>query len=64
MAEFDPSKVQRVGHHHAVAYDRGYLSVGDIHKLHYEQYGNQNGKPGESRGEYLIFIHALHQRSG
>uniref|UniRef100_A0A093V5T2 Proline iminopeptidase n=1 Tax=Talaromyces marneffei PM1 TaxID=1077442 RepID=A0A093V5T2_TALMA len=38
------------GYTHDPAFDKGYLSVGSIHKLHYEQYGNPNGKP-------VIFLH-------
>jgi len=32
---------------HAAAYNSGTLPVGDIHKLHYEQYGKKDGKPGK-----------------
>ena len=28
-------------------FDAGYLSVSSIHKLHYEQYGKRDGKPGK-----------------
>ncbi|OKL60560.1 hypothetical protein UA08_04410 [Talaromyces atroroseus] len=35
---------------HQPAFDRGYLAVGPIHKLHYEQYGKEDGKP-------VIFLH-------
>ncbi|EED21798.1 valacyclovir hydrolase, putative [Talaromyces stipitatus ATCC 10500] len=38
------------GYTHDPPFDRGYLSVGAIHKLHYAQYGNRNGKP-------VIFLH-------
>lgn len=38
------------GYSHRAAFDSGVLSVGVIHKLHYEQYGNQDGKP-------VIFLH-------
>lgn len=27
-------------------YDSGFLPVGEIHKVHYEQYGKSDGKPG------------------
>lgn len=35
---------------HAAAYDSGHLPVGSIHKVYYEQYGKQDGKP-------VIFLH-------
>ncbi|KAH8880946.1 proline iminopeptidase [Thozetella sp. PMI_491] len=38
------------GYQHADAFDLGVLAVGDIHKLHYEQYGKPDGKP-------VIFLH-------
>ena len=38
------------GYSHEAAYDSGILPVGDIHKLHYEQYGKKEGKP-------VIFLH-------
>jgi len=31
---------------HSAAFDSGFLSVGSIHKIHYEQYGTEDGKPG------------------
>lgn len=31
---------------HSAAYDCGMLSVDDIHSIFYEQYGKQDGKPG------------------
>jgi proline iminopeptidase len=34
------------GYTHDPPFDKGYLPVGPVHKLHYEQYGNPNGKPG------------------
>lgn len=34
------------GYEHSDAFDEGYLAVSDLHKLHYEQYGNPQGKPG------------------
>ena len=33
---------------HTTAFDAGTLAVSEIHNLHYEQYGKQDGKPGES----------------
>jgi len=38
------------GYEHEDAYDSGFLSVGSIHRLYYEQYGNKTGKP-------VIFLH-------
>lgn len=35
---------------HDDPYDSGFLAVGDIHKIHYEQYGKQDGKP-------VVFLH-------
>lgn len=32
---------------HSRAFDEGYLQVSSIHKLHYEQYGKIDGKPGK-----------------
>lgn len=31
---------------HTAPFDSGLLSVGSIHRIHYEQYGIKNGKPG------------------
>jgi proline iminopeptidase len=31
---------------HSSAFDEGFLEVSPIHKLHYEQYGKSDGKPG------------------
>jgi hypothetical protein len=36
----------KLGYQHKPAFDHGYLRVGDIHTIHYEQYGNPVGKPG------------------
>lgn len=36
------------GYEHSDAFDEGMLPVGSIHRLHYEQYGKPDGKPGES----------------
>ena len=36
------------GYEHSDAFDAGYLAVSDLHKLHYEQYGNPEGKPGNA----------------
>nr|AJD23152.1 proline iminopeptidase [Onygena corvina] len=38
------------GYSHEDAFDEGFLAVGDIHKIHYEQYGKKDGKP-------VIFLH-------
>lgn len=38
------------GYTHDDAYDAGFLSVSDIHRIHYEQYGKQDGKP-------VVFLH-------
>jgi proline iminopeptidase len=35
------------GYTHSAAFDIGKLPVSDIHTLHYEQYGKQDGKPGK-----------------
>lgn len=34
------------GYTHSDAFDSGTLAVGTIHHLHYEQYGEPDGKPG------------------
>lgn len=41
------SQALHPGYSHADAFDEGFLSVGSIHKIHYEQYGKKDGKPGE-----------------
>ena len=38
------------GYKHSQPYDSGFLPVGTIHRLHYDQYGNPDGKP-------VIFLH-------
>ena len=38
------------GYKHDSPYDSGFLKVSDIHRLHYEQYGKQDGKP-------VVFLH-------
>lgn len=38
------------GYTHEDAYDAGFLAVGDIHQIHYEQYGKQDGRP-------VVFLH-------
>ena len=63
-----------VGYAHAAAFDSGFLPVGEIHKLHYEQYGKLEGKPGkvskstkhsfeirciDLRSVYLCIAHSL-----
>jgi hypothetical protein len=35
------------GYTHTAPFDSGFLPVGTIHKLHYEQYGKKDGKPGK-----------------
>jgi proline iminopeptidase len=35
------------GYAHTEAFDSGFLAVGEIHQLHYEQYGKKDGKPGK-----------------
>ena len=37
------------GHTHEDAFDVGKLAVSNIHTLHYEQYGNKEGRPGKQR---------------
>lgn len=44
MSHYIPEELPK-GYTHSAPYDSGFLPVGDIHKLHYEQYGNQNGLP-------------------
>lgn len=34
---------------HEAAYDSGHLKVGPIHEIYYEQYGKQDGLPGEDK---------------
>lgn len=38
------------GYNHDDPYDSGFLPVSDIHKIHYEQYGKQDGQP-------VVFLH-------
>ncbi|KAF2430792.1 proline iminopeptidase [Tothia fuscella] len=38
------------GYEHSTAFESGYLSVGEIHTIYYEQYGKEDGKP-------VIFLH-------
>ena len=38
------------GYTHNDPYDSGFLPVGDIHQIHYEQYGKTDGKP-------VVFLH-------
>jgi len=33
---------------HTSAFDTGTLAVSEIHSLHYEQYGKEDGKPDKS----------------
>ncbi|EGD90439.1 prolyl aminopeptidase [Trichophyton rubrum D6] len=44
------SQALHPGYSHADAFDEGFLSVGSIHKIHYEQYGKKDGKP-------VVFLH-------
>jgi pimeloyl-ACP methyl ester carboxylesterase len=39
----------RRSYRHSTPFDSGFLSVGSIHKIHYEQYGNKDGRPGNLR---------------
>lgn len=62
---------QEHGYEHSSPFDSGMLSVGAIHKIHYEQYGKEDGKPGRSyqfsessndqtnplKGDVVIFLH-------
>jgi proline iminopeptidase len=43
-SEVNPS----FGYAHTEAFDSRVLPVGTIHKLHYEQYGKKDGKPGKT----------------
>lgn len=36
------------GYEHSDPFDEGMLPVGTIHRLHFEQYGKRDGKPGET----------------
>ena len=36
------------GYVHTEPFNSGVLPVGDIHRLHFEEYGNKDGKPGKS----------------
>lgn len=38
------------GYKHDPAFDSGFLKVSSIHRIHYEQYGNETGKP-------VVFLH-------
>lgn len=38
------------GYTHEKAYDSGFLKVSEIHRLHYQQYGNPSGAP-------VVFLH-------
>jgi len=37
----------QAGYAQSTPFDEGYLPVGDIHQLFYQQYGKKDGKPGE-----------------
>ncbi|KAH8700515.1 Alpha/Beta hydrolase protein [Talaromyces proteolyticus] len=50
MARHDVDLERHPGYKHADPFDAGYLPVTYIYKLHYEQYGNTEGKP-------VIFLH-------
>jgi proline iminopeptidase len=41
------------GYTHSDPFDTGTLAVGTIHHLHYEQYGNPDGKPGSNPSDYV-----------
>jgi proline iminopeptidase len=44
---FTMAQTVRRSYKHVAPFDSGFLNVGSIHKLHYEQYGNKDGKPSE-----------------
>jgi proline iminopeptidase len=56
-----------MGHNHSPAFDEGFLQVSSLHKLHYEQYGKLDGKPGmlqcnlfsfhKSNRPVVVFLH-------
>jgi hypothetical protein len=54
MASLDPSP----GYSHADPFDSGFLAVGLIHTLYYEQYGKRDGRPGRI-DKYLFINHLL-----
>jgi proline iminopeptidase len=61
----------KISYKHSVPFDSGFLSVGSIHKIHYEQYGNKDGKPGKSpdvfryaRLELILTVVFLHGGPG
>lgn len=45
-----PSATPAEGHKHGECFDGGYLQVSDIHRIHYEQYGQLEGKP-------VVYLH-------
>lgn len=51
------------GYIHDDPFDKGSLAVGTIHQIHYEQYGNPDGRPGKSernsRGQLEVFVYRL-----
>lgn len=59
MANVSMDPAKQPGHEHAGPFDAGYLPVDDIHKLHYEQYGKRDGKPGRSNAKSLAALFAL-----
>src|ERR1700760_458631 len=41
------AQITRRSYKHKEPFDSGFLNVDSIHKIHYEQYGNKDGKPGK-----------------
>jgi proline iminopeptidase len=41
------AQTTRRSYKHCAPFDSGFLSLGLIHKIHYEQYGSKDGKPGK-----------------
>lgn len=50
MSSDSPSKP---GYKHTTAFSFGFLAIGTIHKVYYEQYGAKDGKPGELDMKYI-----------
>jgi proline iminopeptidase len=44
------------GYIHETAFETGRLPVGEIHTLHYEQYGKKDGKPGKTPPIPIIYL--------
>jgi hypothetical protein len=41
------AQTRRRSYKHNAPFDSGFPNIGQITKLHYEQYGNKDGKPGK-----------------